>query len=71
MVTEFPTGAEVGERLVMFGGTVNKTPLLAMPPTVTTTLPVLALGGTGTKMLVLLQLIAVDGTPLNVTVLVP
>lgn len=70
-VREFPTGADVGERLVMLGGTVNSTPLLAKPPTVSTTLPVVAAEGTCTKMLVLLQLIGVANTPLNVTVLVP
>ena len=39
--------------------------------TVTTTLPVVAPEGTGTVMLVSLQLVGVAATPLNVTVLVP
>ena len=47
------------------------TPLLAAPPTVTTTFPVVAPLGTGTTMLVALQLVGVAAVPLNVTVLVP
>ena len=47
------------------------TPLLAVPPTVTTTFPVVAPVGTGTAMLVALQLVGVAEVPLNVTVLVP
>src|SRR5258706_7438990 len=56
----------------MVGGrvTVNVTPLLARPPTVTTTLPVVAPVGTGTAMLVADQLVGVAAAPLNVTVLV-
>jgi hypothetical protein len=56
----------------MLGGgrvTVKVTPLLAVPPTVTTTLPVVA--PAGTAMLVVLQLVGVAAVPLNVTVLVP
>ena len=74
MMTEVPTGPDVGLRLVMLGRgtvTVNVTPLLAVPPTVTTTLPVVAPVGTGTAMLVALQLVGIAGVPLNVTVLVP
>jgi hypothetical protein len=58
----------------MLGGgtvTLNVTPLLAVPPTVTTTLPVVAPAGTGTAMLVALQPVGVAAVPLNVTVLVP
>src|SRR2546430_16403535 len=51
--------------------TVKLTPLLATPPTVTTTLPVVVPAGTGTTMLVALQLVGVAAVPLNVTVLVP
>src|SRR6202007_3052585 len=51
--------------------TVKLTPLLAWPPTVTTTLPVVAPEGTVTPILVALQLVAVAVVPLNVTVLVP
>jgi hypothetical protein len=73
MVTAVPTGPEVGDRFVMLGGTVTVklTPLLARPPTVTTTLPVVAPVGTATTMLVALQLLGVAEVPLNVTVLVP
>src|SRR5262249_54146473 len=51
--------------------TVKLTPVLARPPTVTTTLPVVAPAGTGTTMLVADQLVGVAVVPLNVTVLVP
>src|ERR1700674_4533109 len=51
--------------------TVKLTPVLATPPTVTTTFPVVAPLGTGTTMLVELQLVVVATVPLNVTVLVP
>jgi hypothetical protein len=50
--------------------TVNTTALLATPPTVTTTFPVVALAGTDVTMLVTLQLVTVAAVPLNVTVLV-
>ncbi len=64
---------EVGDRLVMLGvaATVKLTPLLAVPPTVTTTLPVVAPLGTVAVILVALQLVAVALVPLNLTVLVP
>src|SRR6266581_4350190 len=73
MVTEVPICPDVGFRLVMLGGimTVKLTPLLATPPTVTTTLPVVAPVGTGTAMLVAPQLVGVVAVPLKVTVLVP
>src|SRR5712692_2934884 len=51
--------------------TVKLDPLLATPPTVTTTLPVVAPLGTGVTMLVPLQLAGVANVPLNVTVLLP
>ena len=51
--------------------TVKVTPLLARPPTVTTTGPVVAPAGTGATIDVLLQLVGVAAVPLNVTVLVP
>jgi len=51
--------------------TVKPTPLLATPPTVTTTFPVVAPLGTGATTLVALQLVGVATVPLNVTVLVP
>src|SRR5262249_12105999 len=51
--------------------TANGTPLLATPPTITSTGPVDAPTGTGTTMLVADQLVGVAVVPLNVTVLVP
>jgi hypothetical protein len=73
IVTDVPVGPEVGLRLVMLGGTVTVkgTLLLARLLTVTTTLPVVAPLGTGTTILVELQLVGVAAVPLNVTVLLP
>jgi hypothetical protein len=73
IVTAVPTGPEVGDRLAMEGAivSVKLTPLLAIPPTVTTTLPVVAPAGTVTAMLVELQLVGVAAVPLKVTVLPP
>ncbi len=45
--------------------------MLAAPPTVTTTFPVVAPAGTSTTTLVALQLVGVAVIPLNVAVLVP
>jgi hypothetical protein len=45
--------------------TVNVTPLLVWPPTVTVTLPVVAPLGTAVAILVALQLVAVAVVPLN------
>src|SRR6267142_5226719 len=71
IVTDVATGPLVGERLVSVGATVTVkvTPLLARPPTVTTTLPVVAPAGTGATMLVAFQLVGVAVVPLKVTVL--
>jgi hypothetical protein len=56
----------------MVGATVKGEPLLAVPNTVTTTLPVVAPTGTVTVMLVALQaLAAAAAVPLKVTVLDP
>jgi len=74
IVTEVPTGPEVGFKLVILGAgtvTVKLTPLLATPPTVTTTFPVVAPAGTGATMLVALQLVGLVVVPLKTTVLVP
>jgi hypothetical protein len=74
IVTDVPTNPDVGFKLVMLGAgtvTVKLTPLLATPPTVTTTFPVVAPAGTVALMLVVFQLVAAAATPLNVTVLVP
>src|SRR5262249_28657208 len=67
------TGPLDGDRLVSVGvgTTVNVSVLLASPPTVTTTLPVVAPAGTGTTMLVAAHVVGVAVVPLNVTVLVP
>lgn len=69
-----PAMAELGFKLAMLGGgdmTVKVTPLLATPPTVTTTFPVLAPVGTGAVILVALQLVAVAAAPLNARMLLP
>jgi hypothetical protein len=74
IVTDAPTAPELGDTLVMLGAatTVNDTPLLAFPPTVTTTFPVVAPVGTVATIDVLLQLpIVVAVVPLNFTVLEP
>jgi hypothetical protein len=55
----------------MLGPGVNDTPLLARPPTVTTTFPGVAPIGTGTPICVSLQLLGVAGVPLKVTALEP
>jgi hypothetical protein len=71
MVTGVPTVPDVGVSEVMPGGrTVKLTPVLGTPPTVTTTLPVVV-AGTGAVMLVGVQPVGVDVTPLKVTVLLP
>src|SRR5260370_10792566 len=73
IVTAVPTCPPVGLKLLRLGAawTVNDAPLLASPPTVTITLPVVAPVGTGTTMLVADQLVGVAAVPLNATVLVP
>lgn len=72
IVTDVPTGPDAGLKLKIPGVTVKGTPLLEPPPTVTTTLPVVAPFGTDTTMLVALQVLATPAeTPLKVTVLLP
>jgi hypothetical protein len=74
IVTLAPTNPDAGFRLVMLGAgtlTVKLTPLLATPPTVTRTLPVVAPAGTGAVILVVLQLVGDAAVPLKVTMLVP
>jgi len=70
IVTDVPVAPEGGEILVILGvgKTVKLTPLLALPPTVTTTFPVVAPLGTGTEMLLMVQVVGVAVVPLNVTV---
>src|SRR5712691_7618417 len=69
IVNDVPTGPDEGLKLVIVGETRKSTELLARPPTVTTTFPVAAPTGTGTTMLVVLQLVGVAPVPLNATVL--
>lgn len=59
MVTDEPMLPMFGVRLLIAGAriTVNGEPLLAVPNTVTTTLPVVTPAGTTTTMLVALQLV--------------
>ena len=71
MVTFAPTIPEFGDRLVIFGNTIKLTPLLAVPFTVTTTVPVAAPEGTAATIEVGLQPMAVAAKPPNVTVLLP
>src|SRR5207249_1109017 len=69
-VTDVPTAPEVGDTLVMLGPG-NQIPLLATPPTVTTTLPSVAPVGSAATIEVLLQLVGLAVVVLNLTVLVP
>ena len=73
IVIDAPTGPEVTDKLLIEGDgtTVKVTPVLATPPTVITTGPVVAPVGTVAVMLVLLHVPAVAAVPLNFTVLVP
>jgi hypothetical protein len=70
-VTVAEEGVVESEKSGGVGVTVKFTPLLAMPLTVTTTLPVVAPLGTGTVMLLSPQPVGVPAVPLNITVLVP
>jgi hypothetical protein len=72
-VTEALTAPDVGVRLVMLGAatTVKLLPLLSTPLACTTTFPVVAPVGTGTTMLVALQVPGVAVVVLNLTVLLP
>jgi len=73
IVTAVPTGPPLGDIKRTSGNIVYVgLPVLATPPTVTTTGPVVVPLGTITTMLVELQLITlVAAVPLKVTVLVP
>jgi hypothetical protein len=73
IVTEAPTAPDVGDRLVIFGvgTTVKLSPLLFTPLAKTTMFPVVAPVGTGTLILVAVQLVGVPAVPLNLTVLLP
>jgi hypothetical protein len=73
IVTDWPgvPAFGVSDEIAGSGITVNVTPLLATPATVTATGPVAALAGTVAVMLVAFQLVALAVTPLKLTVLVP
>jgi len=74
IVIDVPAGPDVGDIPVMTGDgtTVNKTPLLALPLTVTTVFPVVApVGTTATIVPAFQNEIVVAVVPLNLTVLVP
>jgi hypothetical protein len=60
-------GPADGEILLIIGRRWNTGPVVDAPFTTTATLPVVAPPGTGTAMLVSLQLDGVAGTPLKVT----
>ena len=66
-VTHVPTAPAVGLSMVILGvkSTVNATPLLATPPTVTTTFPVDAPAGTETEMLPEFQLDGVSDSSIK------
>ncbi|MFZ0410627.1 MAG: hypothetical protein WA875_01660 [Candidatus Acidiferrales bacterium] len=73
MVTGSPTIPDVTDRAVIVGvgKTVKLFPLLSTPLAWTTTLPVVAPGGTGTCIVVAFQLVGLPAVPLNFTVLLP
>ena len=77
IVTVVPSGPRAGLTVPMAGPlppvpvTVNSTPLLARPLTVTTTSPVTAPGGTATWISLSLQLVGEAHAPLKLTPLVP
>src|SRR5438876_7107107 len=73
MVTDAPTAPELGDKLLMLvtARTVNDTPALATPLTVTTTLPVVAPAGTGATIEVALQLVGLATVALKETALAP
>jgi hypothetical protein len=74
IVTDVPTGPLAGVRLVTvgaFAATVNIIALLAAPPTVTTTFPLVAPDGTAAVMLEEDQFVGDAAVPPKVTALVP
>ncbi len=72
-MTEAPGAPDVVESDVIAGGgtTVKVEPLLLVPPAVTTTGPVVAPTGIGTKIVPSLQLKGAAGVPLKMIVPVP
>jgi hypothetical protein len=73
IVIDAPIASDAGDRLEMLGAgtTVKVKPLLAVPLTVTTTLPVVAPEGTVATMVLFPQLVTLAVRPLNLTVLLP
>lgn len=71
IVTEVPMVAAEGEMPVIVGSIVNWKFSFVIPSTVTVKIPEDALLGTGTMMVVGLQLVGVAVIPLNCTTLVP
>src|SRR6266849_1400942 len=71
IVIGVPIGPASGDILEIATGIEKLTAFVTCPDTVTTNEPVVALAGTGTVMLVSLQLVGVPSAPLNVTVLDP
>jgi hypothetical protein len=71
MVIVVLAGPEEGDTPVMLGRMVKAAPLLATPPTVTTTFPEVAPAGTVTASEVSAQLLTVAVTLLNFTVFDP
>jgi hypothetical protein len=73
IVRDVPTGPEVGARFVIKGepAAAKFLPLLAVPPTVTITFPVVAPTGTTASISVSLQEFQIAGVPPKVTTLLP
>jgi hypothetical protein len=73
IVTASPTRPVEGVNDVIDGGgmTLNVTPLLETPLTVTTRGPLVAPAGTDAEMLVFVQFVAAAVMPLNLTALLP
>src|SRR5258705_110181 len=74
MTTDWPIPPDEGTRgglITGVGITAKLTPLLSTPLAWTTTFPVVAPAGTGTAILVALQVVTVAVVPLNFTVLMP
>ena len=73
IVSNVPAGPDVGDKVVMVGVpvTVNFTPVLGCPNTVTITLPVVVPAGTFTSIALADHNVGTALVPLNVTVLVP
>jgi hypothetical protein len=70
VVPECPVSG-IRDASIGVGNTVNGSPLLATPPTVTTMFPLVAPTGTDTVKLVSLHSVGVASVPLNVRVLEP